>query len=339
MLIFSLPLIGSTENELISFRRTCHPHHKEGIQAYLSVDATPSQGGIAFFTGTGWEQCFYYQPVFANFGIEINAMRPTEFEMVNLLIALFIFKTEILNHRTVRIIADNNNLRKKGKIQRYPLTEAIAAILQWCDYYGCTINDIFESNTREDVPFMLVADKLSRNKDIGLWVKQKKEANLDKYSKFWKFVLDGDYNEISSIRWKAENSLSINRILQTNHFLPESYGECPRFRRMRKFYFEDMRSKSTSENRQILYHRTAWSNVPAPPVVYDSRLYTTYTTTSVNKSDRSLFGRLFFGLIALLLLVLSCLLSIVTCLIILIIFIFLFSLLVIATMRLKDFYF
>ncbi|KAG4073986.1 hypothetical protein HA402_014191 [Bradysia odoriphaga] len=114
----------------------CHPEHKEGIQAYLATDATPEQGGIAFYTKTGWQKCFYYQPDFSELGIRIDPAKPTEFEMINLLVALFIFKREILNHKTVRIIVDNNFLRTRAKSQRHALTEAIAAILESCDLFG-----------------------------------------------------------------------------------------------------------------------------------------------------------------------------------------------------------
>lgn len=139
------------------------------------MDATPKQGGIAFFTGFG--DCYYYQPDFNQLGISINEAKPTEFEMANLLIALCIFKTEIMEHKTVRIIVDNNFLRKRGKVQRHALTEAIAAILEWCDNSGCTINEIFQSNTPEDELFLKIADRLSRNKDIEQWLEQKEETS------------------------------------------------------------------------------------------------------------------------------------------------------------------
>lgn len=148
----------------------CQSSHKSGVQAYLAVDATPEQGGIVFFTNIAGS--YYYQPDFKMLGIAVNPAKPTEFEMINLLIALCIFKAEILSHKTVRIIVDNNNLRRKGKMQRHALTETIAAILEWCDNFGCTINEIFQSNTPEDEPFLKIADKLSRNKEVKEWIKE-----------------------------------------------------------------------------------------------------------------------------------------------------------------------
>lgn len=164
--------LGMCPEELCGLNLNCDPKHKNGIQAYLAVDATPEQGGIAFFTNTGSRKCFYYQPDFNQLGIQINRAKPTEFEMINLLIALFIFKKEILSHKTVRIVVDNNYLRKRGKMQRHALTEAIAAILECCDNFGCTINELFQSNKREDELFLKVADRLSRNKEIKEWLRQ-----------------------------------------------------------------------------------------------------------------------------------------------------------------------
>lgn len=169
------------------------------------MDATPKQGGIAFFTMC--EDCFYYQPDFNELGIEINETKPTEFEMINLLIALCVFKSEILNHKTVRIIVDNNYLRKKGKMQRHAITEAIAAILEWCDNFGCTINEIFESNKAEDEPFMKIADRLSRNKEIQPWLEQKEETEV------WDAVIHSEYSTICP-RINEHILASINKILQ-----------------------------------------------------------------------------------------------------------------------------
>lgn len=198
----------------------CHPDHKNGKQAYLAVDATPLQGGIAFYTCMGWQTCFYYQPNFKELGIDVNPMRPTDFEMINLLIA-------------------------------------IAAILQWCDNFGCTINEIFNGNTSEDEPLLKIADRLSRCREIREWVRQIEKTKLDKS---WERIFLAVYKEIPSFRTEVIDeyfSTAINKILETNYFMeavvPESYVtyECPRFRRM-IYYFERMQNEFLPER----YERT-----------------------------------------------------------------------------------
>lgn len=241
----------------------CRPDHKNGIQAYLAVDATPKRGGIVFYTNTGIMDCFYYQPDFNELGIEIDPSKPTTFEMVNLLIALFIFKKEILNHKTVRIIVDNNNVRKKGKIQRNGLTEAIGAILEWCDDYGCTINELFQSNMPNDKPYLRVADKLSRNMkmdELMQWLSQWDESDQS-----WGFVIHASYKEILPMR-KAEISQYLvalmNGLLPELHdlsnYVPESYycpDECGRFQRM----FEDETSESLCRHIPDVYEpKESW---------------------------------------------------------------------------------
>lgn len=191
--------LGMCPEELTGLNMNCHPNHLIGKKAYLAVDATPKRGGIAFFTNTGFNQCFYYQPDFIKLGVAINETRPTEFEMINLLIALFIFKNEILKHKTVRIIVDNNYLRRRGKVQRHALTEAVAGILQYCDDFGCSTNEIFESNTPEDKPFFKVADRLSRNKQLRQWIDGNEESREREHGlafSSWQCVTGASYNEI-----------------------------------------------------------------------------------------------------------------------------------------------
>jgi hypothetical protein len=132
----------------------------------LAVDACPSQGGGLLFY-PDMKICYTYKLNFEQDLKVATSVDPAVFEMLNLLLALFVFKKKLVNLRELRLINDNTKIRSdKGN----GLVSAVYDILNILKYKrGMTIvnnpDGDFNLKIRDnEKKFKVFADCLSKNK-------------------------------------------------------------------------------------------------------------------------------------------------------------------------------